>query len=260
MTSPHEVNGYGQQRRSAAADDRRQDIDDSTPERGAHAATAGDVGRPEKGDTNSGGSTEAGAGAGRSAPGSHSAVLTDRRSVVTREKKSYGGINWGAAFFGWLTATGTAVILTAVVIAAGAAVGVTTGITTSGGQTSQTETIGVAGAIALLAILLVAYYCGGYVAGRMARFNGVKQGIAVWLWAIVIAVVVAVAGKVLGDKYDVLAKLGGFPRLPVSGGDLTAAGVVAVVIALVAALVGAILGGLAGMRFHRNVDKAGLGA
>jgi len=30
------------------------------------------------------------------------------------------------------------------------------------------------------------------------------------------------------------------------------------VIALVAALVGAILGGLAGMRFHRKVDRAGL--
>ena len=40
---------------------------------------------------------------------------------------------------------------------------------------------------------------------------------------------------------------------------MTTAGVIALVVALIAALVGAILGGLAGMRFHRNVDKAGLG-
>jgi hypothetical protein len=78
------------------------------------------------------------------------------------------------------------------------------------------------------------------------------------VWAIAIAVLVTVAGAVLGDKYDVLAKLGGFPRLPI-GGDATTGSIIAVVIAVVAALIGAILGGLAGMRFHRNVDKAGLG-
>jgi len=111
----------------------------------------------------------------------------------------------------------------------------------------------------LLVVLLIAYFCGGYVAGRMARFNGAKQGVAVWIWAIVIAVLVALAGKVLGDKYDVLARLGGFPRLPFSHGDVTTAAIVALIIAVVATLVGAVLGGLAGMRFHRKVDKAGLG-
>src|SRR4051812_9269082 len=55
------------------------------------------------------------------------ASRSDRHSVVAREKERYGGIKWGSAFFGWLTATGTAVILTAVLAAAGAAVGVSTG-------------------------------------------------------------------------------------------------------------------------------------
>ena len=60
-------------------------------------------------------------------------------------------------------------------------------------------------------MLFVAYYCGGYVAGRMARFNGVKQGVAVWVWAVVIAVAVAVLAAVAGDQYDVLASLNSFP-------------------------------------------------
>jgi hypothetical protein len=195
------------------------------------------------------------------AGGSQAAVLTDRHSVVSREKERYGGIKWGAAFFGWLTATGTAVILTALLVAAGTAVGVATETdpTEVSGQVSQNAgTISLVGGIALLIVLVVAYYCGGYVAGRMARFNGIKQGIAVWVWAIVIAVLVTVAGAVLGEKYDVLAQLGGFPRLPISG-DATTGSIIAIVIAVVAALIGAILGGLAGMRFHRNVDKAGLG-
>ncbi len=46
-------------------------------------------------------------------------------------------------------------------------------------------------------------------------FDGMKQGIAVWLWAILVVV-------------------------------------------LVASLAGAVLGGLAGMRFHRAVDRTGL--
>ena len=187
---------------------------------------------------------------------------TDRQSVVAREKDRYGGIKWGSAFFGWLTATGTAAILTAVLVAAGAAVGVNTGIDTTDAQQQATDnagTIGLVGGITLLAVILIAYFCGGYVAGRMARFDGAKQGIAVWIWAIVIAAAVAIAVAALGDKYNVLDRVGGFPRLPIGGDDVTTGSIIAIAIALVAALVGAILGGLAGMRFHRRVDRAGLG-
>ncbi len=35
--------------------------------------------------------------------------------------------------------------------------------------------------------------------------------------------------------------------------------IVALLVAALVSLAGAVLGGLAGMRFHRNVDKAGLG-
>jgi len=35
-------------------------------------------------------------------------------------------------------------------------------------------------------------------------------------------------------------------------------GLITIGAAILAALIGAVLGGLAGMRFHRNVDKAGL--
>lgn len=180
----------------------------------------------------------------------------DRESVVAREKDRFGGIKWGSAFFGWLTATGTAVILTALLLAAGATVGVASD---TDDVRNNAETIGVIGGITLLAVILVAYFCGGYVAGRMARFNGLKQGVAVWIWAVVIAAAIAIVGAVLGDKYDLLDRVGGFPRLPIGGDNITTGSIVALVIALIAALVGAILGGLAGMRFHRKVDRAGLG-
>jgi heme/copper-type cytochrome/quinol oxidase subunit 2 len=185
-----------------------------------------------------------------------------RQNVVAREKEEFGGFKFGSAFFGWLTATGTVVLLTALVAGAGAALGLGTE-TTSDDVTdvaqANAETIGIIGAVAVLVILLVAYYCGGYVAGRMARFSGAKQGLAVWLWAIVIAIVVAIIGAIAGSQYNVLSNLDTFPRIPIGEGDLTAAGIITAVLALVVSLGGAILGGLAGMRYHRKVDRAGLG-
>ena len=185
----------------------------------------------------------------------------DRRSVIAREKEEHGGIKVGSAFFGWLTAMGTAVLLTALVAAAGTAVGVATDTDLADATdkaSGQAETIGLVGGIVLLVILFVAYFCGGYVAGRMARFDGLKQGLAVWLWALVVALVVAALVAVAGNEYNVLGELNSFPRLPVDEGDLTTGGVIALVAVVAASLVGALLGGLAGMRFHRKVDRTGL--
>ena len=200
---------------------------------------------------------------GRSGAVSAESFGRDRHSVVEKEKEEYGGVKIGSAFFGWLTATGTTVLLAALLAAAGTAVGFASDTTPSDAADtadSAARTAGIAGAIALLVILFVAYFCGGYVAGRMARFNGLKQGVAVWVWAIVIALVVAVLGAIAGDRFNVLAQLDSLPSIPVSADDLTTGGIIAALSVAAVTLVGAILGGLAGMRFHRKVDKAGLGA
>ncbi|HEY8295591.1 MAG TPA: hypothetical protein VIG41_09660, partial [Micrococcaceae bacterium] len=95
-----------------------------------------------------------------------------------------------------------------------------------------------------------------YVAGRMARFNGLRQGLMVWIWALIIAVIVAIVGANAGSKYNILGNLNSFPRIPVNEGAVTSAGVIALVVAVAVSLVAACLGGRAGMRFHRRVDAA----
>ncbi|MGA9100452.1 hypothetical protein [Aeromicrobium sp.] len=180
----------------------------------------------------------------------------DRASVVEREREALGGVKVGSAFFGWLAATGMAVLLTALVTAGGAAVSIAQG---NDAEAPTVETIGLTEAVVLLVIFFVAYYCGGYVASRMARFNGMKQGFAVWIWALVIAVIVSIGATVAGDKYDVLSNLNNFPRIPTNEGDVTTNGIIAALAIAAVTLVGAIMGGLAGMRFHRKVDRAGLG-
>ena len=83
------------------------------------------------------------------------------------------------------------------------------------------------GAVTLAAVLFVAFGCGGYVAGRMARFDGARQGLAVWLWAVVLAVVVAGLGLGAGDRVDLPAGLDPGSILPVRWGDLSTAGLLA---------------------------------
>ena len=172
--------------------------------------------------------------------------VVGRDDVVAREREAFGGVKIGAAFFGWLTAVGVVALLTALLAATGAALGLGVDDAEAAAEDVglSAEAIGWIGAIALLIILFVAYYCGGYVAGRMARFNGVTQGIAVWLWAIVIAIVVAVLGLILGSRFDVFANLNVFPRIPVSEGELTMAGIITAILVAIASLGGTDLAAL----------------
>jgi len=179
----------------------------------------------------------------------------DRQAVIARQKEQFGGMKFGATFFGWLAAAGAGVLLTALLAAVGAGIGLSTTLNPDQ-VTGNAGTIGIVSAVVLLVVILIAYFCGGYVAGRMARFNGVKQGIGVWLWAIIAAVVVAVLAAITGNQLGASRYLNGAPQIPVSREALTTGGIIAALAVLLVALIGAILGGLAGMRFHRRVDRA----
>ncbi len=187
---------------------------------------------------------------------------TLRQEVVAREKEEFSGFKFGSAFFGWLAATGTAVLLTALVSAIGAAVGLASKEAAQGAADAANqnpETVGLIGAIALVVILFISYFAGGYVAGRMARFSGAKQGVAVWLWAVVIAIVVAIISAIAGAQFNILANLNSFPRIPFNEGTITTVGIITAIAVAIVSLIGAVLGGLTGMRYHRRVDRVGLG-
>jgi uncharacterized membrane protein len=160
-----------------------------------------------------------------------------------------------------LTAIGLTVLLSALATAIGVGVGAanTSGAQDAANQAQENaQTIGIVSGIVLAIVLFLAYYCGGYVAGRMSRFDGVKQGVAVWLWGIIIAIVLAILAAIAGDQFNVLSRINGAPSIPVDGSLLTASGLIALAIAVLIPLIGAILGGKAGMHFHRKVDQVGI--
>ena len=71
------------------------------------------------------------------------------KEMQKRQRDEFGGLHWGSAFFGWLVAVGIATLLTAIVSAAGAAVGLTQGASTQD-ATTNADTIGIVGGIVLL--------------------------------------------------------------------------------------------------------------
>jgi hypothetical protein len=176
------------------------------------------------------------------------------RDVRARQRDEFGGFNWGSAFFGWLVAVGLGALLTALLAAAGTAIGLTS---VGGDQANDNAgTIGIGGGILLLVVSMIAYYAGGYVAGRMSRFDGARQGFGVWIFGLIVTVAIAAAGWILGDKYNLLDRLN-LPRIPVDAGDLTTGGAIALGAILLGTLLAAILGGKVGQRYHNKVDRVG---
>lgn len=192
-----------------------------------------------------------GALGGASTPQRRTNEREDRLEDARRDE--YGGVNWGAAFFGWLVAIALTVLLTGIFGAIAAAIGSSTSVTQTDAERSA-GTIGIATAIALLIILMIGYFAGGYVAGRMSRFDGGRQGFAVWLIGIIITIAVVIIGVIFGNEYDIFDRVN-LPSLPIPTDNATIGGLITLAAVIIATLLAAYLGGKAGQRYHRKIDR-----
>lgn len=178
-------------------------------------------------------------------------VAHDARRDPAREK--FGGVNLGAAVFGWLVAIAVGIILTSVIGAVVTAIGSEAQISQSDAE-REAGTLGLAAAAVLVLVLLLAYYTGGYVAGRMSRFDGAKQGVAVWGIGLLVTLAAVVLGAVFGSQYNILDRVS-LPRIPVPTDSLTVAGLVTAGVLVLGTLLAAMLGGKVGNRYHDRVDR-----
>jgi len=180
---------------------------------------------------------------------------TDHAAAEDARRDKFGGLNLGAAFFGWLVAIAVSILLTSIAGAIVAALGSNANVTQSEAQ-KQAGTIGIFAGIVLLLVLMIGYFCGGYVAGRMSRYSGHRQGLGVWVIGLIVTIIAVVLGAVFGQQYDILSRVN-LPRLPISGDALGTGGIIAALAVLVGTLVAAVAGGSVGTHYHRRVDRAG---
>ncbi|MEJ7743764.1 MAG: hypothetical protein WKF73_15245 [Nocardioidaceae bacterium] len=178
---------------------------------------------------------------------------TAAQSNEEKRREEFGGFNVGADFFGWLVAVAMTVLLAGIVGATAAAVGSTVEVNRTEAE-KQAGTFGVATAIALLVILMLAYYAGGYVAGRMSRFDGGRQGVGVWLLGLLATLLVIGVGAVFGSEYNVFDRVN-LPSMPIPTDTATWGGIITLAAVLIGTLLAAFLGGKVGQRYHSKVDR-----
>src|ERR671910_2017709 len=172
---------------------------------------------------------------------------------IAAARDRFGGIDLPAGLVGMLTAIAVLILLGGIVGAAIGAIGYQTGL--SG---DNVEDISIASLIGGLVVLAVAYLIGGWTAGRIARYDGARNGLMTAVWTIVLAAALSALAYFLGSEYDVLANV----DLPqwFDRDAVTTAAIASSVIAIATMLVGGLLGGLWGTRYHRLADETLLDA
>ena len=166
--------------------------------------------------------------------------------------RARGGFSLGSVLTGVLVAFGAFVVLSALIGAVLAALGVTEG--TISATDARNVTIGAG--IGLVLAQLLAYLWGGYTAGRMARGSGILNGIGVPILALALvaalgAIIAAVTGN-LDVSADATTARANLP-LPLS--DLADIGTGVGIGVLLAMLLGGAIGGHLGSRWHTKLEN-----
>ena len=180
-------------------------------------------------------------------PGDEIDVRAARRDVgVAEARNRFGGLDIPATLVGMLTALAVLVLLGGLIGAAIGAIGYQTGLD------KAKEEISIASLVGGLVTLFLAFLIGGWAAGRIARYDGGKNGLMTAVWAIVLAAILSALAAGLGAKYDVFRNV----KLPqfFSRDAATIGGIVSALVAIAAMLLGGFLGGKWGERYHRRAD------
>jgi hypothetical protein len=174
-------------------------------------------------------------------------------SPIAAARERFGGIDLPASLVGMLTGLAMVVLLGGLVGAAVGAIGYQTGL-----RGDNVDDISTASLIGGLVVLFVSYVIGGWAAGRIARYDGARNGVMAAIWAIVLAGALSALAAWLGDTYDVFSNV----DLPqwFNRDAFTTTALVSGVAAIAAMLVGGGLGGLWGTRYHRRADQTLLDA
>ncbi|HEY6581806.1 MAG TPA: hypothetical protein VIZ60_11835 [Rubrobacter sp.] len=174
-----------------------------------------------------------------------------------RLRDMYGGVDWLASFLGYVFTVVLALVFSAIAGLVLVPFGFPPEI--SGGQLGAS----VLTDLAVLGVLIfLTYFFGGYVAGRLARFDGGRNGAMVLVWTFIVALILALVAVVfsgflpagMADGVSNLARGTVSTATNLAGAGV--AGIIVAVAALLLALLGGFFGGRLGSRYHTEIDRA----
>jgi hypothetical protein len=180
-------------------------------------------------------------------------LVPDQPQVIgDGERPAYRGFKFGAAFFGWLIMLSMIVLLSAVVTGAGAAASYFLDYTRADAK-EQAGTAAITVAAVSVLVISLSYYIGGYVAGRLARFDGARQGFGVWMISLLLLLIAGAGGAFLQSQNDLLSRIDR-PDVPLTNDSLLTGGLITAAAVLMLPLLAALLGGKTGQRYHDKID------
>jgi hypothetical protein len=174
-----------------------------------------------------------------------------------RLRDMYGGVDWLASFLGFIFALVAAALFSLIAGLVLAPLGFTLNL---GG--TQIGAAVITGLVLAGILVFLTYFFGGYVAGRLARFDGGRNGAMLVLWSFLAVAVLALAGGIFSSflPAEIAGGISNFIQNNVLApiGSLAELGVVGIIVAvggLLMALLGGFLGGRLGSRYHSEIDR-----
>ncbi len=180
----------------------------------------------------------------------------------TREERLrdvYGGVDWLASFIGCVFA----------LLCAGALLLLFSGLVlgplgfTLDLRGREIDTAIIVGLVIIGITLLISHFVGGYIAGRLVRFDGGRNGAATVGWSVLLIIIFGFFGAVLLGSFlpdSIFGVVQGFLQdtvIPTAGGlfELGIVGAGIAVGAILLMLLGGFLGGRLGNRYHNRIDE-----
>ncbi|HEV2759530.1 MAG TPA: YrzE family protein [Acidimicrobiales bacterium] len=158
----------------------------------------------------------------------------------------FGGFSLTSVLAGVLVAYGAFAILLGLAAAVAGAISDDTDLSTGW------EELGTGAGLVVAGLLLLSYLFGGYVAGRMARRNGLAHGAGVLVLGVLIVGGVAALARSSGGADNVAENLRSL-GIPTTADEYGDAGTVAGIASLLALVLGSLLGGVLGERWHARL-------
>jgi hypothetical protein len=178
-------------------------------------------------------------------------VVTPGEGGIERARERFGGFDVPAQLTGMLVAVALTLLLGGI---AGAIIG---SIAYQTGLQGNLDDISLGSLITGLVVLFLAFLLGGWTAGRIARYDGGRNGVMTAVWFLVLTAILAALGIWFGTQYNVVGNV----DLPnwfdawFSSDKVTTGAAISGIAAVLVSLLGGFLGGLWGQRFHKRADE-----
>jgi hypothetical protein len=183
--------------------------------------------------------------------------VVDARTGRTQElgtiHERFGGVDTPSAIAGMFTALGVLVFLSSLLAAWVGDLSYQLNLLDPDGVLQEFEVVAY---IVLLVAVFIAFFVGGWAAGRMARIDGGITGIAAAMWMLLAIVVFAAVGAFIGTEFNAFGQAG----LPdwvsqLDAEDITIGAGLATIATILAMFIASWMGGRAGEMYPRVADR-----